>query len=95
MPSSIYGSRTKQNAITREKNLQTWPLLYKKMPLRRTFWTVPQSNFKSLKKKPVEYLSYIMHVKVMKKKVYDDTCIAKKKNGWSIKSTETLEFSSI
>lgn len=35
-----------------------------------------------------------MHVKVMKKKVYDDTCIAKK-NGWSIKSTETLEFSSI
>lgn len=36
-----------------------------------------------------------MHVKVMKKKVYDDTCIAKKKNGWSIKSTETLEFSSI
>lgn len=37
-----------------------------------------------------------MHVKVMKKK-YTMTHVLqkKKKNGWSIKSTETLEFSSI
>lgn len=36
-----------------------------------------------------------MHVKVMKKKYTMTHVLQKKKNGWSIKSTETLEFSSI